>query len=348
MKIDKPQALNEQGRRQNQEDSIFPAKGAATSETRTFIVCDGMGGHSHGEVASAAVCESFAASLAAIPPEAFDEAAFNQALDSAYDALDARDSPEHASRMGTTLALLHLSDCEAFLAHIGDSRIYHLRTSKGKARIVHRTSDHSLVNELLVAGVITPEEARVHPKKNVITRAMQPHEESRPRADIYRTSDVRAGDWFFICSDGVTESLDEETLLAIIAAPGAASPGDAATRIEAIRKICAADSRDNFSAWLVPVAEGIGKGSTDVIADRVGGADPDESPADDASGSAAITPETAAVTDPPIPFALRTAAPHPSESKPARRKWGLGLLIAILLVAAIGVAVWFFMGNMPT
>lgn len=332
MKTNNPAALNEQGRRQNQEDSIFPAKDIATTDTRTFIVCDGMGGHSHGEVASAAVCEAFAKALAGVAPETFDEAAFNRALDSAFDTLDARDTSEYGSRMGTTLAFLHLSDREALIAHIGDSRVYHLRTEGGEARIVYRTSDHSLVNELLNAGVITPEEARIHPKRNVITRAMQPREEHRPKADIHRTGDVRAGDWFFLCSDGVLESVEDETLLEIVAASD-----DAASKIEAIRRFCADGSRDNFSAWLVPIAEGIS--GTDSL---------------DASTDAATTdpPALATVTDPPIsqvPAAKTTASPV-RKKKPEHRapKSRYGWLWIFLLVAAICVAVWFLALRKPT
>ena len=253
MKINKPYALNETGRRQNQEDSIFPAKEQADSSTHLFLVCDGMGGHENGEVASQTVCESFALFLKDVDPESFSEAIFEQALAYTYGELDKKDNlPESKSKMGTTLTLLHLSQKEAFMAHIGDSRIYHLRTSGGKAEIIYKTSDHSLVNELLRADMITEEEAENHPKKNVITRAVQPNMEKRCKADVHRTTDVKAGDYFFLCSDGVVESLSDNKLIEILSQ----NIGDD-EKIKEIYQLCNAHSSDNFSAYLIPVTEGI-------------------------------------------------------------------------------------------
>ena len=155
--------------------------------------------------------------------------------------------------MGTTLAFLYLNNKHAFMAHIGDSRIYHLRKNdKGEVSILYQSSDHSLVNELLKAEVITEEEVASHPKRNVITRAIQPHLERRCKADIHITSDVQAGDRFFLCSDGILESLSNRQLCHIISE----NTGDEAI-IKTIYEQCNKHSRDNFSAWLVSVIEGI-------------------------------------------------------------------------------------------
>ncbi|MDR1055747.1 MAG: protein phosphatase 2C domain-containing protein [Prevotellaceae bacterium] len=249
MNINKPYALNEIGKRQNQEDSIFPAKNRANNNTRFFLVCDGMGGHENGEVASQTVCESFAAFLKDINPDDFNKAAFGQALNFAYDELDKKDnSPAHGSKMGTTLTFLYLNNKGAFLAHIGDSRIYHVRGNK----ILYKTQDHSLVNDLLKAGIISPEEAENHPKKNVITRAMQPHLEKRNKVGVYETADIKTGDYFFLCSDGILESLSDDRLVFILGEQAADSE-----KIQAINEICKEHSNDNFSAYLVPVAEGV-------------------------------------------------------------------------------------------
>ena len=251
MQTGKPYALNEQGRRSNNEDSIFPPKNEADETNRFFLVCDGMGGHENGEVASASVCESFAAFLKNVPPNDFDEALFDRALNFAYDELDRKDDEhETTKKMGTTFAFLYLNDKQAFMAHIGDSRIYHLRKNdRGEVQIIYKSLDHSLVNELLYAGAITEEEAVYHPKRHMITRVMQPHMERRCKAKISVTQDVRAGDCFFICSDGVHESLTDDRLCAIIA------ENDDETMIKVIRELCKAHSRDNFSAWLVPVIQ---------------------------------------------------------------------------------------------
>ena len=247
----KPFALNEQGRRNNNEDSIYPLQNEADGTNRFFIVCDGMGGHEKGEVASRIVCDSFAAYLRDVPPCEFNETVFIQALNHAYNQLDREnDCPDPAKKMGTTLTFLYLNDKQAFMAHIGDSRIYHLRKNeRGKTEIVYKSSDHSLVNELLKAAVITQEEAERHPKKNMITRVIQPNMEKRSKAEICITQDLQAGDRFFLCSDGVTESLTDAQLCDI------AAGNDDEAMIKAIRTECEAYSHDNFSAWLVPVVD---------------------------------------------------------------------------------------------
>lgn len=258
MKIRLPYALNEIGQRGNQEDSIFPRLGEATDASRLFLVCDGMGGHENGEVASGLVCSTFAERLATIDNEQFNNAMFLEALEAAYDALDRKDpNPESGKKMGTTLTFLHLNDSEAVVAHMGDSRVYHIRPSAAEP-ILYKSSDHSLVNELVRAEIITPEEALTHPRRNVITRAMQPNLEQRYKADIRNFNDVAAGDYFFLCSDGVLESVSDELLVDILS-----SGGSDADKIAAIKSTCEASSRDNFSAYLVPIAEGIARKAND-------------------------------------------------------------------------------------
>lgn len=246
MTIHPPLCFHQMGQRANQEDSIFPALGCASTESHTFIVCDGMGGHENGEVASSTVCRSFEAFLNGINADDFSEAVFNRALAFAYDELDRIGA---ATNMGTTLTFLHLNSSGAFMAHIGDSRIYHLRSNDadGNMQIIYRSADHSLVNELLSSGIITEEEARNHPKKNVITRAMQPGDHCN--ADIHFTADICPGDYFFLCSDGVLESIDDATLSAILA-----SDISDEEKLELIRNNCNTSSRDNNSAYLIHVA----------------------------------------------------------------------------------------------
>jgi len=307
MKISQPYALNEIGQRQNQEDTIFPTKNKADNNTRFFLVCDGMGGHENGEVASSTVCESFAVFLNNTNPKDFNEEVFTQALAFAYDELDKKDQTSGISgKMGTTLTFLHLNEQEAFLAHIGDSRIYHQRTENGNTRIIYKTSDHSLVNELLRAEVITEEEAENHPKKNIITRAMQPHLERRSKADIYTTSDIKTGDYFFLCSDGILESLNDSKLVDIIS-----QETDDETKMQAICQLCNAASRDNFSAYLIPISEGI----TETVQLAKTATGEDMVFAEEISG-----PE-AEITAPPI------------VEKPKKKKLPLIILVVLLFLA---------------
>lgn len=254
MKINQPFGFNEQGIRENSEDSVYPAIGKATPADRTFLVCDGMGGHESGEVASSTVCEAISDYLVKKSGEPFTLQTMSEALNAAYDALAARDHSTSEKRMGTTLTFLHLSDQEAVVAHIGDSRVYQVRPNPdgASAGIVHATADHSLVNDLVRAGVITQEEAVHHPKKNVITRAMQAGRERLDGATVYQTNDVKAGDVFFLCTDGVTEVLSPDLLCRIVCLPGMTDE----QRVERIKQLCT-QSHDNFSAYYVRISEGI-------------------------------------------------------------------------------------------
>ena len=253
MKIFQPQAMYQIGKRSNQEDAIFPKLGNATENDRLFIVCDGMGGHESGEVASNSVCQSISSYLQDVNPDTFSTEDFKKALESAYDNLDALDKDsDNPRKMGTTLTFLYLGNNSVIIAHIGDSRVYQLRRhKKGTVSIVHRTEDHSLVNDLIKAEIITEEEAKTHPRRNVITRAIQPNLE-RCKATIFETKDVKNDDYFFLCSDGVLESIDDRILIRILESN--ASNED---KIEEIKKRCSENSKDNNSAYLIQVKEGL-------------------------------------------------------------------------------------------
>jgi protein phosphatase len=248
--IEQPCVLNETGGRSNQEDSIFPYKGTATAGSRFFLVCDGMGGHENGEVASKSVCDSFGGFLDNVKEEDFNRETFDLALEHACSELNEKDDPTIVKKMGTTLTFLYLHRKGAFMAHIGDSRIYHLRRTDNVVSILYKSQDHSLVNELLQSGIITAEEAARHPKRNVITRVMQPNQGKPCTPTVVETDDVMADDFFFLCSDGVLEQLSDDKLVSIIS-----SPGDAKNKMEIIYDACNGKTHDNFSAYLIRVTE---------------------------------------------------------------------------------------------
>ena len=243
--------LQELGQRTNQEDSLFPALGKSTSDDRLFVLCDGMGGHEKGEVASATVCETLSRVILSAwhPGEVLSDELFLQALSAAYDALDAKDNGEER-KMGTTLTFLCLHAGGATVAHIGDSRIYQLRpaSKNSPARIVFRTQDHSLVNDLVKIGEITEEEAKHHPQKNVITRAMQPCQEHRAKADIAHLTDILPGDYFYMCSDGMLEEASDENILNIITKPNATDE----QKLEMLRNVTE-ENKDNHTAHLIHI-----------------------------------------------------------------------------------------------
>ena len=249
--------LQELGQRQNQEDSLFPALGKSTPDDRLFVLCDGMGGHEKGEVASATVCETISSTILSAwnPNEALSDELFLQALSAAYEALDAKDSGEER-KMGTTLTFLCLHANGATVAHIGDSRVYQLRpaSKKSPARIVFRTQDHSLVNDLVKIGEITEEEAKHHPQKNVITRAMQPCQEHRAKADIAHLTDIQPGDYFYMCSDGMLEEASDENILNIITKSNVTDE----QKLEMLRQVTE-DNKDNHTAHLIHIDKVEGK-----------------------------------------------------------------------------------------
>ena len=177
-------------RKQNEDAAWFDESRAV------FAVADGMGGHLAGEVASRMAIE-------AVQRMAKDNAcpgiaALREAVASAHETIlaHAQDHIECAG-MGTTLSVLWLGVNYAYIAHVGDSRIYRLR----EGSLTQITQDHSLVEELVRAGLITREQARTHPRRNIITRALGTHGENEP--DLLVT-DVRDGDLFLLCTDGLT------------------------------------------------------------------------------------------------------------------------------------------------
>ena len=107
----------------HQEDCLFPAHNQSNDDDRLFIVCDGMGGHDFGEVASATVCEAMSKAILEKTSETdFTDDILKEAIQQAYDALDARDTGS-AKKMGTTMTVLKLHQQGATSAHIGDSRV---------------------------------------------------------------------------------------------------------------------------------------------------------------------------------------------------------------------------------
>lgn len=248
MKIEiyQPQAIWELGQRDNQEDSIFPMFGKATNDDRLFILCDGMGGHEHGEVASQTVCKAMSDTILSLSKQSFTDDDLLDALQTAYRQLDCLDN-SHLRKMGTTLCLLYFHQGGLTAAHIGDSRIYHIRPKEN--RILYQSRDHSLVYDLYQAGEISYEEMRTSPQKNIITRAIQPGEESRVRPAIVHIADIQPGDYFYICSDGMLEQMDNDELCRLLSADGS----DEKKRMQLIA--ATSDNKDNHSACLIHIKE---------------------------------------------------------------------------------------------
>ncbi len=160
------------------------------------VVADGMGGHRAGEVASKIAVEEFTRWLRCAPKPSED--ALRYAVSEANRAiyLKAKIEPDKAG-MGTTLTALWADDTRVYLTHVGDSRAYLLRDGE----VSQLSRDHSVVGELLERGEITPEEAKVHPQRHYITRALGTGSQVTPDIDRFER---RKGDVWLLCSDGLS------------------------------------------------------------------------------------------------------------------------------------------------
>ena len=245
IKIHQPIAIHELGKRQNQEDAIYPAINKATTGDRLFLVCDGMGGHEKGEVASSLVCDVLSDFINNRNTVLTDEL-FKEALEQVYVQLDAKDDGAF-KKMGTTLTLLYFHKEGCTLAHIGDSRIYHIRPAS--KQMLYKSRDHSLVYDLYRSGEISFEEMKTSPQKNVITRALMPGKDNRVSADVTHVTDIEPGDYFYLCSDGMLEEMEDSELLQLLSA-------DSSNEKKRSQLIAATmDNSDNHSAYLIQVSD---------------------------------------------------------------------------------------------
>jgi protein phosphatase len=203
LRVSEQYAGTDTGRqRRANEDSLL-------ARAPLFVVADGMGGAQAGEVASRIAVESFQPGLRDASQPELELAALTRAANSRIHELS-HSNAEQAG-MGTTLTAVYVGEQEVAIAHVGDSRAYCLRDGE----LLRLTDDHSLVDELLRQGRLTPEEAVEHPQRSVITRALGP--EGTVEVDT-RSFRARAGDVYLLCSDGLTTMLAEERILAVLLA----------------------------------------------------------------------------------------------------------------------------------
>lgn len=231
--------ISELGKRANNEDNC------GCNERSTFVVCDGVGGSEKGEVASDITVRSFIESFKINP-----NADANEVLRIAEGRLDnmIKQNPETLG-MATTLTLSQVRENGIYVAWCGDSRVYQFRDGQ----ILFKTIDHSWVNEAVKAGIITPEEAINHPKSNVITRAVQVTNKPAQVDTVFLT-DIKNGDLFLHCSDGVLESWTDDDLIALFS-----TEKEPTKILEKIKEECEIHSKDNFTAIVYRIEE------TDII-----------------------------------------------------------------------------------
>ncbi|HEY8094394.1 MAG TPA: Stp1/IreP family PP2C-type Ser/Thr phosphatase [Acidimicrobiales bacterium] len=324
-------AATDPGRvRKASEDSLLAV-------TYVFAVADGMGGHAAGEVASAIALQTLESRMGREPATV---ASVTDVVRAANEAVFRRSVEEPASRgMGTTLTLIapaagadgrdHL-----VVANVGDSRAYLL--ADGQLRQL--TRDHSYVEEMLAAGQITAEEARRHPNRHVVTRALGV--EQSVAVDTWLVT-PEPGDRYLLCSDGLVNEVSDEGIAEIIT--GAAGPQAAAEALVVAAN--AAGGRDNISVVVIEVVKAQGRGSDDsadgsatgplerVEAEALGGWLPD----DLAHGFDEPTTDTG--DDPLAGAAAATAPTPPPPAAKRRRVTGKAVIFTALVGAVFVVAI---------
>jgi protein phosphatase len=199
--------------RENNEDKFefyVPGDDATlASRGSLFLVCDGMGGHAAGQIASELTCKTFI-DVYLHHPSAEPTVGMLDAVKAANRFVldNSRTFPDRKG-MGTTLSALIFLQDQAYTVQLGDSRIYRLR--EGDLRQL--THDHTWVEEAIREGVITPEEGETHPYKHVLTRAVGAEPDVRP--DIL-VEPLQAGDVYLLCSDGLINHVSDEVILDVL------------------------------------------------------------------------------------------------------------------------------------
>ena len=214
-----------------------------------FVVCDGMGGHASGDIASRSAVNSAVKYIEMHTPYDFDGAKAEALLKGACKYANSivltrsKTSPEYRG-MGTTCDICFIAFDTLYLSHVGDSRVYLYRNDKLKLL----THDHTVVDELLLNGTITEEEAKNHPNRHMITRAVG------TEADIecdFLSERRRDGDKILMCTDGLTNTVPESGIIrAVITGRSAAETVDIL-----INKANENGGTDNITAVMINYAK---------------------------------------------------------------------------------------------
>lgn len=174
------------------------------------IVCDGMGGARAGNVASTYAIETASAYFETLSDDELLQAPaehMTRAAKLANKAIYRRSGQDaDCQGMGTTMVAALISGKKAHILNIGDSRAYHI----GSEGIVKVSRDHSVVEDMIYRGELTPEEARLHPQKNLITRCLGVEPEVKP--DLYEV-ELKQGEFLLLCTDGLSNTLTDQELL---------------------------------------------------------------------------------------------------------------------------------------
>lgn len=331
--------LNE--KRPLNEDSML-----CEPELGIFAVADGVGGAQAGEVASKTAVEvleeAFRHQKHGEDVEDLMEIAIQRANDSTHRM--SREEPSLAM-MATTIVALHLNGLRATVGHVGDSRLYSL---KPDGQLRRETADHSLVEEEMRAGRLTPEQAANHPGRNVISRAIG----AEPSVEVdMRTFEVESGTIFLLCSDGITRHIPDVELSSVIR--NSPSLNDACGEMK--RRCFERGAEDNLTAVLVRVGEGVKYADSsdeeatlireraDFQSARTLPETPSpllQRPFDDSSAdSSAAAPETTDVKETSTAVESSSNTPHVE-----RKSGGAGRAVGVLFLVLAATGLAFYVG----
>ena len=237
------------------EDTLFVMHGVmpfASSPSTPFVllvVADGMGGQGHGRTASRLAIRSLVEYMSDSPclqqrsPESL-LSLLGAGVQYANQVVYERNQMQQTT-MGTTMTAALVIETTAYVAHVGDSRLYLYREPTGLAQLTH---DHSLVAVLVADGIIAPDDIYTHPRRNVIYRSLGV--EATMEVDTF-TVPLAAGDTLLICSDGLWEMVRDRPIAAILTAPMPA-PSDTAHAL--IQAALTGGGEDNVSAIVAQVS----------------------------------------------------------------------------------------------
>lgn len=233
--------------RENNEDKFeyFLPEDDATLASRgqIFLVCDGMGGHAAGQIASELTAKTFI-DVYLHHPSADASVAMAAGVNAANRFVcDVGRAVPARRGMGTTLSGLILLQDKAYTVQVGDSRIYRLR----QGEMLMMTHDHTWVDEQIRAGVLTPEEAEHHPYKHVLTRAVGTEGEVVPDIEL---NDLKPGDLYMLCSDGVMNHVSDERIGQILTE---GAPSEIAWKL--VGEALVGGGSDNTTVMIVRVDE---------------------------------------------------------------------------------------------
>ncbi|MBQ9478928.1 MAG: Stp1/IreP family PP2C-type Ser/Thr phosphatase [Selenomonadaceae bacterium] len=219
--------------RSHNEDSF------AVIEPETYLVADGMGGQAAGEVASRMLVDSIRDFLSETPLPWTCETLQRSIIKAGNKIYNAALDRQEYQGMGTTATMLHLEGHQAYYAHVGDSRLYRLKND----RLGQITDDHSYVETLVRNGEISQAAARIHPMKNYLTQAVGAMLDIKVDSGSFK---VDNGDVFLLCTDGLTNMVDDDAIAAIIR-----NSRDPA--VELINAALEAGGKDNITAIVLGV-----------------------------------------------------------------------------------------------